>query len=1211
LSDAGDRVSRIVARQAIAGNNLGGLMQRVFARACLVMAMAGVLSMWNVDRTRVLHAQGGQSILFEDDFGSGTLAQWTISPLGHAENWSVVAGAAAFSGGPHTQLYAGSMAWTDYTVSTRFRLDVSANHPGGLRGRVNTSTGECYAAWLYPSDGVIKLFRSSAWHIDTIPLVTLAEVPVGSITAGVFHTLSLTFTGNQIVVNYDGTDIITATDGALASGAIALDVSTRPIQFDDVRVTTSSAPPVDTQPPTVSISAPATGATVSGFVNVAATASDDVGVAGVQFQLDGQPLGAEDLVVPYALSWNTTLVANGTHTLTAVARDAAGHSTTSTSISANVQNTPETTLFADAFDNGLLTNWTPSPLGRFDHWSAASNAAVYDGNGPTQIYAGSQAWADYTLTMHVRVPLALDFPGGVRGRVNLSSGQGYAVWLYPGQSKIILYRTAAWDIDQAGRVELGAANVTIAPAVFHTLEVSFRGTTISIRFDGVDVMTRTDAELPTGAIALDVSNQTIEYDDILVTGQLPPPDTVSPTVSIATPTTGQTVTSAFIAAADATDNVGVASVRFAVDGVSIGSLDSTRPYRAVWDTAAATDGTHTLSATARDVSGNETTTSVNVTVSNALTRQGPGGPILIVGNPGDAFSRYYGEILLAEGLNQYRIQNLADVTSTVLQAYDVVILPPTPVLSMAQANMFTMWVNGGGNLIAIRPDTRLRSLVGLSAPSGSLANAYLAANTSSGPGVGITPETIQFHGTADLHTLTGGATAVARLFSDATTATTRPALTLRTVGSMGGQAAAFTYDLARSIVWTRQGNPAWSAQERDNDNAGPHKRSDDLFFGAADFDPQPDWIDLDKVAIPQADEQQRLLVTLIETMNRDRKPLPRFWYLPRGKKAAVIMTGDDHASSGGTKTHFLNFENHSTTGCVVDNWECVRGTSYVYENTPISKPDATRFESIGFEIALHAVHADAACVDWTPSTLPGFYTTQVDAFGSLFAELLPPTTNRTHCITWMDYVTQPKVEYQHGIRFDTNYYYWPSTWVQNRPGHFTGSGMPMRFADLDGTPIDVYQAVTQMNDEADQPYPFTINALLDKALGPEGYYAVVTANMHTDRDITSATAIVDAAIARGVPVVSSRQMLQWLDGRNRSSFGAIAKSGATLTFTITTADGANGLQALLPTASATGTLTAIARGGTPIAFTTETIKGVSYAVFTATAGSYQATYSAP
>ena len=51
-----------------------------------------------------------------------------------------------------------------------------------------------------------------------------------------------------------------------------------------------------------------------------------------------------------------------------------------------------------------------------------------------------------------------------------------------------------------------------------------------------------------------------------------------------------------------------------------------------------------------------------------------------------------------------------------------------------------------------------------------------------------------------------------------------------------------------------------SGQERDGI---PPIRSDDLFYGAASFDPQPDWVNLNKVAIPQADEQQRLLANMI------------------------------------------------------------------------------------------------------------------------------------------------------------------------------------------------------------------------------------------------------------------------------------------------------------------------------------------------------------
>jgi hypothetical protein len=93
----------------------------------------------------------------------------------------------------------------------------------------------------------------------------------------------------------------------------------------------------DTQAPTVAITAPAAG-NVSGTINVNANASDNVGVTGVQFLLNGANLGSEDLAAPYSISWNTTTVANGNYTLTARARDASGNITTSAGVGIAINN---------------------------------------------------------------------------------------------------------------------------------------------------------------------------------------------------------------------------------------------------------------------------------------------------------------------------------------------------------------------------------------------------------------------------------------------------------------------------------------------------------------------------------------------------------------------------------------------------------------------------------------------------------------------------------------------------------------------------------------------------------------------------------------------------------------------------------------------------------------------------------------------------------
>jgi len=191
-----------------------------------------------------------------------------------------------------------------------------------------------------------------------------------------------------------------------------------------VQLVGTAAP--DTTPPTVSITAPASGATVSGTaVTVSATASDNVGVAGVQFKLDGANLGAEDTVSPYAVAWNTTTATNGSHTLTGVARDAAGNTATSAGVSVTVNNTgpslPDVIVTSLSYASGVFTSTvknqgtaaTPAGIaigvgysvdGVFRTWGAVSapplaagaSATVGTNGGPYTIPNGT-----HTITAHV------------------------------------------------------------------------------------------------------------------------------------------------------------------------------------------------------------------------------------------------------------------------------------------------------------------------------------------------------------------------------------------------------------------------------------------------------------------------------------------------------------------------------------------------------------------------------------------------------------------------------------------------------------------------------------------------------------------------------------------------------------------------------------------------------------------------------------------
>lgn len=114
---------------------------------------------------------------------------------------------------------------------------------------------------------------------------------------------------------------------ALTSAEIQADMNTA--------VGGGTPPPADTSPRTVAINAPEAGASVFGLVSVSANASDNVSVAGVQFFVDGQPLGTETLNSPFSIVWDT-VGSSGNHVLTAVARDASNNTATSAPVSVTV-----------------------------------------------------------------------------------------------------------------------------------------------------------------------------------------------------------------------------------------------------------------------------------------------------------------------------------------------------------------------------------------------------------------------------------------------------------------------------------------------------------------------------------------------------------------------------------------------------------------------------------------------------------------------------------------------------------------------------------------------------------------------------------------------------------------------------------------------------------------------------------------------------------
>src|SRR5690606_26598552 len=129
--------------------------------------------------------------------------------------------------------------------------------------------------------------------------------------------------------------------------------------------------------------------------------------------------------------------------------------------------------------------------------------------------------------------------------------------------------------------------------------------------------------------------------------------------------------------------------------------------------------------------------------------------------------------------------------------------------------------------------------------------------------------------------------------------------------------------------------------------------------------------------------------------NLPKKPLPRFWYLPRGLKATVIMTGDDHAT-GGTTGRFDQYISlsPSNTQEAVEDWTAIRSTSYIFPDTDISDSQAAAYESLGFEIS---IHLNTNCENWTPVSWRNFYNAQAPLLAAQLPSIASSSTHRIHC----------------------------------------------------------------------------------------------------------------------------------------------------------------------------------------------------------------------
>ena len=389
LSQAGSAAqASSIARPAFPGSPLSDHYAVVAVYTFSTTGSGPLVGHWKLD-------DGSGSPTAADSSGNSATGTLINSPA-----WVTgkVGGALSFNGTNQLVAIPNQTSWnttsSKYTVAFWVKVQQIKDYAGAVAvGNWSTRTLEVMTTGNRWMAHIQTIGGPNTWSCDvTSPML-------GYLTTldDAFHHVAVVLdtTASRCHLYSDGVLVATDeyVDGTTAFGQQSLhlggfgDANRLESVIDDVRLYSAALTPAEVQalanpggdgtPPSVAITAPFPGATVSGSTSVEAEASDNVAVIGVQFKLDDQNLGVEDTTFPYAVSWNTTAVPDGNHVLKAVARDAAGNMTTSAPVTVTVDNPTSP---------GLIGHW------KLDDGSGSPTAADSSGNGATGTLINSPAW---------------------------------------------------------------------------------------------------------------------------------------------------------------------------------------------------------------------------------------------------------------------------------------------------------------------------------------------------------------------------------------------------------------------------------------------------------------------------------------------------------------------------------------------------------------------------------------------------------------------------------------------------------------------------------------------------------------------------------------------------------------------------------------------------------------------------------------------------
>jgi hypothetical protein len=356
-------------------------------------------------------------------------------------------------------------------------------------------------------------------------------------------------------------------------------------------------------PPNVSMVTPLNGATVSGTTTVSGNASDDVGIVGVEFKIDGNTILRDEKITPYSFAWNSLSVSDGTHTIVAVARDAAGNRATSTPITITVANAPTATLTA-----------TPNSITEGQSTTLAWNSSKATSCTATGFVTGGATSGTVTISPTATTTYSVACTG-VGGTTSASATVNVTL-LPPIIATCAATPAAVYTGDAVTWAAIATGgNGSYTYAWTGTDGITGTSNPLSVTYSLAGNKT---AQL---TIQSGIKNIVVSCSNTVVVSE---PDRQAPSVSVTSPLDAATVAGLVTVTANASDNVGVVGVQYQLDDVDLDTENVTSPYGLSWNTLLTNDGMHILTAIAHDASHMTSMGVVVVVRWSVQSLRGPG-----------------------------------------------------------------------------------------------------------------------------------------------------------------------------------------------------------------------------------------------------------------------------------------------------------------------------------------------------------------------------------------------------------------------------------------------------------------------------------------------------------------------------------------------------------------------------------------------------------